>query len=69
MNPDQENKPEFRKAAYKAAIKSVPAKYRLQYLIGDIFPSLGWMKERYRCGGMKAVLYYPHRLGKLWWLV
>ena len=68
-NPNQENEPAFRKAAYKAAIKSVPAKYRLQYLIGDIFPSVRWMKERYGCGGIQAVLRYPQRLGKLWWLV
>ena len=67
--PDQEYKREFRKIAYKNALKSIPEKYRFQYLTGDIFPSVRWMKERYGCGWLKAVMYYPHRLGKLWWLV
>ena len=69
FSPNQEDKPEFRKAAYKTAIKSVTVKYRFQYIIGDIFPSIKWMKERYKCKGIKVLLYYPHRLGKLWWLL
>ncbi len=44
QDPDQENKPEFRKAAYKAAIKSVPAKYRFQYITWGYFP-FGKMDE------------------------
>ncbi len=68
-NPIQDNKPEYRKAAYKAAIMSVPLKYRLRYLIGDIFPSLEWMKKRYGCEGFKVLLYYPGRVGKLLWLL
>jgi hypothetical protein len=69
MNPDQKYKAEFRKAAYKAKVNFIHPKYRLQYILGDLFPSIAWMKERYGGGSMKAFLYYPHRLGKLVWLI
>jgi hypothetical protein len=68
-DPDQEQKPEFRKAAYKNALKSVPAKYRFQFILGDIFPAAGWMKERYKCSGLKLVFLYPLRIGKLMWVM
>jgi hypothetical protein len=67
-NPFQENRLEYIKASYNATIKSVPAKYRLRFITGDIFPSLNWMKKRYKCGGLKAMLYYPLRIGKILWL-
>jgi hypothetical protein len=67
--PRQESKPRYIKAAYKEAIRYLPAKYRLRYLTGDIFPSVKWMKERYKTNGIKVFLYYPHRLGKLFWLI
>jgi len=69
INPQQQDDPRYRKAAYRKAVGSVAIKYRLRYLAGDIFPSVKWMKERYGCSGMKVMLYYPHRLGKLLWLV
>lgn len=68
-DPMQGNKKEFRKAAYKARISSIPAKNRLWFILGDTFPSLKWMKERYGCNGFKALLRYPVRLGKLGWLI
>ena len=68
-NPQQENNPRYRKAAYKINIRSIPAKHRLQYIIGDIFPSIEWMKKRYKCNGVKAMAYYPARVGKLGWLL
>lgn len=68
-NPQQENKPEYRKAAYKTAIGSIPAKYRLRYILGDIFPSIKWMKKRYKCNGVKALIHYPIRTGKLLWII
>jgi len=68
-NPQQQDDPRYRKAAYRNAADSVPGKYRLRYIAGDIFPAIKWMKERYDCNGMKALLYYPHRLGKLMWLI
>jgi hypothetical protein len=69
LNPFQSENRAFRKAAYKSNVFSAPAKYRFRYILGDIFPSVKWMKERYGCGGMKAVLYYPVRVGKLFWLL
>lgn len=68
-NPKQEMKNEYRKAAYKANILNVPLKHRLRFITGDIFPSIKWMKKRYKCNGFKALLYYPHRTGKLIWLI
>jgi hypothetical protein len=67
--PSQENKPEYRKAAYKINLNSIDPKFRLRFLTGDIFPSIKWMKKRYGCNGMKALFYYPQRIGKLIWLI
>jgi hypothetical protein len=69
LNPQQEDRPQNRKTAYRESIRSIPLKYRLNYIAGDIFPSVEWMKERYGCGVVKAVIYYPQRLGKLGWVV
>lgn len=68
-DPMQGNKTEFRKAAYKANICSIPPKHRLRFIIGDTFPSVKWMKERYKCTGLKVLLWYPLRIGKLRWLI
>lgn len=43
---------------------------RLIFILGDIFPSIGFMKRRYGCStAARAVLFYPHRLGKLVWIL
>jgi hypothetical protein len=68
LEPLQGTKKEFRKAAYKARIRSIQPKYRLRFLLGDTYPSLKWMKERYKCNGLKVLFIYPLRSGKLWWL-
>lgn len=39
------------------------------FVLGDIFPSISFMKKRYGCSAVKALLFYPHRLGKLWYLI
>ncbi len=40
------------------------------FIIGDIFPSVGFMKRRYACrSNLSAILYYPHRLGKILWIL
>ena len=54
--PDQSVSPEQRKKAYRATFFSIPKKIRFRYLVGDIFPSLGWMRKRHECGTVKAVL-------------
>ncbi|TFH48380.1 MAG: hypothetical protein E4G92_03610, partial [Bacteroidia bacterium] len=41
-------------------------KGKLIFIAGDLFPSLMFMKKRYGQDSVwKALLYYPHRLGKL----
>lgn len=43
---------------------------KIIFILGDVFPSLGFMKKRYGCrSSLGAVLYYPHRLGKLAWIL
>lgn len=58
-----------RKAYYRSRVMVVPPRYRFRYIIGDLFPSIEWMKVRHRCGAVKALLYYPRRIGKLFWLL
>ncbi|MCD4770448.1 MAG: nucleotidyltransferase family protein [Bacteroidales bacterium] len=52
---------------YRETVKNIPGWHRkFIYVLGDLFPSLTFMKKRY---GTKtricAVVYYPHRLGKV----
>jgi hypothetical protein len=68
-DPMQGNKEQFRKAAYKTRISSINPKYRFMFILGDTFPSLKWMQNRYNCSVVKAVLHYPIRIGKLLWLI
>ncbi len=67
--PDQRHNPGFREAAYKLKVDFIDPKYRVLFILGDILPSIKWMRERYNCIGLKTLLFYPHRLGKLWWLI
>jgi len=40
------------------------------FILGDIFPSVGFMKKRYGCRtSVGAILRYPHRLGKIAWII
>lgn len=68
-NPQHGQNKKSQKTAYKINCKSIPAEKRLRFLIGDIFPTLQWMKKRYKCESMMAILHYPLRLGKLMWLL
>jgi hypothetical protein len=68
-DPIQSNKSEFRKKGYKATIRAVAPQYRLRFIIGDTFPTLKWMMKRYKCGKVSAIVRYPARIGKWWWLV
>jgi hypothetical protein len=55
---------------YRKIIHEIPGLHRkVLFLLGDLFPTLTFMKKRYNCSSkMKAVLYYPHRLGKIFWM-
>ena len=56
---------------YKKTIREIPGLHRkILFVLGDIFPTLTFMKNRYGCRSkFGALLYYPHRLGKLLWLI
>lgn len=69
LNPDQKLNLEFRKSAYKNKVLFIDLKFRWIYILGDVFPSIRWMKERYNCNAIKALLFYPLRFGKLLWLL
>lgn len=64
------NPPGDKPANYRHIISEIPGFHRkVIYVLGDIFPSFRFMKNRYGCGSnVKAMLYYPHRIGKLMWL-
>jgi len=69
INPELASNSGHKKHFYKTDFFSLPKGLRFSYLLGDIFPSLSWMKERHNCGSAKALLFYPQRLGKLIWLI
>jgi hypothetical protein len=69
LNPSQNDKPKYIKTAYKAGVTSIPVKFRWRFIIGDIFPTLKWMKNRYKCSAFKAMLHYLPRVGKILWLI
>ena len=65
------NNPSTGKAAvYRNTLKEVPGLHRkVLFLLGDLFPTITFMKGRYKCNtGLQALLYYPHRFGKILWL-
>lgn len=55
---------------YRYNIKEIPGIHRkLLYILGDLFPSVSFMKKRYNCKKpWMIIFFYPHRLGKLWYL-
>ena len=69
FNPSQIYKLRYLRASYKATVRSVPVNKRWMFVLGDMFPSQKWMKKRYNCNTIKAVLHYPVRIGKLLWLI
>jgi hypothetical protein len=56
---------------YRHIIKDIPGLHRkFLFVLGDLFPSVSFMKDRYKCNStLKVMFYYPHRLGKLIWLI
>ena len=56
---------------YRYVYDEVPGIHRkILFLIGDLFPTIEFMKNRYNCkSGLKALLYYPLRWGKVWYLI
>jgi hypothetical protein len=66
--PHSAGTPKQLKEYYRFHYYTLPRNVRFRYLAGDIFPSLKWMKQRHGCGTLKALLFYPRRVGKVLWL-
>lgn len=56
---------------YRYVFDEVPGIHRkMLFLLGDLFPTIEFMKNRYNCKSVrKALLYYPLRWGKVWYLI
>jgi len=68
-DPEKFKIPDYRKKLYSQQFYSLPKNSRMRFLAGDIFPSISWMKERHGCGWPWVLVYYPWRMGKLFWLI
>ena len=68
-NPSRKMGLKFLKQYYLSTVRNVPPGNRFRYIIGDLFPSIQWMKERHGCGAARTLVYYPRRMGKLMWLI
>jgi len=70
MHPDM-LMPESQRDMFSRNMQSLAGfKKKLIFITGDIFPSLHFMRHRYGCRtNLTAMLYYPHRLGKLVWVL
>ncbi len=71
LKSPKDNPPSDKAKLYQYHLSEIPGFHRkLLFVAGDLFPTLEFMKSRYGCDSkMKALLYYPLRLGKLWYLV
>lgn len=70
LGSPKENPPINKAGFYRKVIKDIPGFHRkFLYILGDLFPSISFMKNRYKCNSTFRVLfYYPHRVGKVLWL-
>ena len=58
-----------RRSLWKTQLKRFSCSQKIFYLGGELFPSIEWMAARHRCSKYLTLLYYPRRLGKLFWLL
>jgi hypothetical protein len=70
LGSPKHNHPVDRSGFYRQIIKDIPGFHRkFLYVLGDVFPSIRFMKHRYKCNNiLKVLVYYPHRMGKVLWL-
>lgn len=70
LRSPKDNPPNDKPGFYRQIIRDIPGFHRkIIYILGDLFPSLSFMKDRYKCKSTwKVLLYYPHRAGKILWL-
>jgi len=71
LKSPKDNPPVDKPGYYRQVIDDITGLHRkILYVLGDIFPSVRFMKNRYKCKSTwRVFLYYPHRIGKLWWLI
>jgi hypothetical protein len=71
LKSPKDNSSPDRAVLYRHNISEVPGLHRKTlFLLGDLFPTIRFMKKRYNCNsGWKALLYYPLRWGKVWYLL
>jgi len=70
LRSPKDNPPGDKARVYRHIISDIPGFHRkFLYVLGDIFPSVIFMKNRYKCKSTwRVLLFYPHRLGKVLWL-
>lgn len=64
-------RPRSQKELFLENLKSLRGiRRKLIFITGDLFPSIEFMKNRYGCRtAFSALLHYPHRLGKILWVI
>jgi hypothetical protein len=70
LRSPKDNPPDDKAGFYRQIVREIPGIHRkFLYVLGDLFPSIAFMKNRYKCkNAWKVLIYYPHRLGKIMWL-
>lgn len=68
-NPKKFQIPNHNKIRFRSQFRSLTFNSRLKYILGEVFPSVAWMKKRYKCGAVGVWFRYAHRVGKVLWLV
>jgi hypothetical protein len=70
LRSPKDNPPDDKAGFYRQIVREIPGLHRkFLYVLGDLFPSIAFMKNRYKCkNAWKVLIYYPHRLGKIMWL-
>lgn len=70
LRSPKDNPPIAKPGDYRKIVQEIPGLHRkFLYILGDLFPSISFMKNRYKCrNAWKILFYYPHRLGKIVWL-
>jgi hypothetical protein len=71
LRSPKNNPPVDKAGFYRHILGEIPGFHRkFLFVLGDLFPYVSFMKNRYKCKSTwRVLLYYPHRLGKVLWLL
>ena len=71
LRSPKNNPPGDKAGFYRHILGEIPGFHRkFLFVLGDLFPYVSFMKNRYKCKSTwRVLLYYPHRLGKVLWLL